>query len=606
MKKRQRSSFGRQLVFRLGGCLFFSMVLIGICLFLDIRETRQRNLFYMERLNEQWEEELKFMVSNVDRMRFLHLIDDGMDRIINGPQERGGRESQVERERYVRNLLNCLGMVNSNVLRATIVTADGSIYGNYVEDSRSSVALAEEMRLYVTESGKNRRAVTDVYEGEINLVPYTLLTLSYPLYPVEGAESLGTIYIDLDFGAMRERFDGVRRQEGWSGFILNGNGAIYPSEDALPEAADGEWRRRAAEIAAEKGGRGLLPVGGRDHVACVKYLEELDWYLVQCVSRGSFVFQAGRGIWVLAFWVILLLCGQIWAGTLAARRISAPIKELALVMSRASTRENRCLTAAECREDDPAEVYEISRGYNALLERIEENIIREYEIELNQKRTELQMLQYQVNPHFLYNTLNAISAIARLYDTPYISEVSESLSRLFSYSVKGGQDAALREELDCLRNYIHIQKVRFPEKFEVSWEVEPGLEACRVPKLLLQPLVENAIDHGIAPKGEKGRIEIRIGYGEEPGTGEILVEDDGVGISEDELGRLRAALEGAEPSRDPEGGIGIRNVHMRVRNYYGARYGVVLRSREGCGTQVRILFPAEGKGAMRRERDRCG
>ena len=96
------------------------------------------------------------------------------------------------------------------------------------------------------------------------------------------------------------------------------------------------------------------------------------------------------------------------------------------------------------------------------------------------------------------------------------------------------------------------------------------------------------------------------GYGEEPGTGEILVEDDGVGISEDELGKLRAALEGAEPSRDPEGGIGIRNVHMRVRNYYGAQYGVVLRSREGCGTQVRILFPAEGKGAVRRERDRCG
>ncbi len=596
MKKRQRRSFGRQLVFRLGGCLFFSIVLICICLFLDIREARQRNQFYMERMNEQWEEELEFMVSDMDRMRFLHLIDDGTEQVLREGQEWGGQERQVEKERYLRNLLNGLGMVNSNVLRVTIVTADGGIYGNYVEDSRSSVALAEEKLLYVTENGKNRRAVTDVYQGEINLVPYTLLTLSYSLYPVEGAESLGTIYIDLNFGAVKERFDGVRRQEGWYSFILNGNGAIYQSGDALQETADGEWQKQAAELAEKKAGMGRLSLGGRDYMACVKYLEELDWHLVQCVSRDSFVFQAGRGIWVIAFWVILLLCGQILAGALAARKISAPIQELALVMSRAATRENRCLTAAECREDYPAEVYEISRGYNALLERIEENIIREYKNELNQKKTELQMLQYQVNPHFLYNTLNTISAIARLYDTPYISEVSESLSRLFSYSVKGGQEAALGEELDSLRNYIHIQKVRFPEKFEVSCEMEPGLEACRVPKLLLQPLVENAIDHGIAPKKEKGRIRIRIRYGEEAGAGEILVEDDGAGISEEELGRLRAVLEGTELPADPEGGIGIRNVHMRVRNYYGAQYGVTLKSREGCGTQVSISFPVEGKG----------
>ena len=591
MNKMGKMSFQMQLTVSLLGCLFVSVAIILVCLMLNIRETERSNQIYIERQDEQWATDLDFMMAAIDKMRFLHLADDEVERIVTeGKNQR--QDFKIADEQYMSRLLNVLCTTNSDVLRITVVTSSGDIYGNYVEDSETSVTLAREHLLYGDENSKSRMFVTDVYEGTINLVPYSLLTFQYPLYEVARGESLGTVYIDMNFGAMRERFDALENQDGWSKYILNGNGVIYASDQEFGAAIGAQEQEKIMEFAKTGGGAGRLKINGETYAVHVKYLEALDWCLIQCVKRSSFISGEMRRINLLACWGLLLLCGQIYVATLLMKRISAPIKTMSLVMSQAATKERKELNYMECREEYPREVQEIAFGYNAMIKRIHENIIREYENELIQKKTELQMLQYQINPHFLYNTLNIMSSIARLHEIPYISDISESLSRIFFYNVKGGQVVSLQDELDNLQNYIRIQRIRFPEKFEVSYEIEPELEKCRILKFLLQPLVENAIDHGIGEKRRKGRIVIRANRTDEE-KAEIVIEDNGVGIAKEKLKMLQNMLnEEMETIQEKDkGGIGIRNVQMRIRNYYGSSYGILLESKEGYGTKIRIILP---------------
>ncbi|MDE6184280.1 MAG: histidine kinase, partial [Lachnospiraceae bacterium] len=195
-------------------------------------------------------------------------------------------------------------------------------------------------------------------------------------------------------------------------------------------------------------------------------------------------------------------------------------------------------------------------------------------------------------PPVIYTRLVGGSGTCGKETVPYISDISESLSRIFFYNVKGGQVVSLQDELDNLQNYIRIQRIRFPEKFEVSYEIEPELEKCRILKFLLQPLVENAIDHGIGEKRRKGRIVIRANRTDEE-KAEIVIEDNGVGIAKEKLKMLQNMLnEEMETIQEKDkGGIGIRNVQMRIRNYYGSSYGILLESKEGYGTKIRIILP---------------
>lgn len=595
MKKLGKMSFRAQLTVSLLGCLLVSVAIILVCLILNIRETEQSSQRDIGRQNEQWATELDFMMADIDKMRFLHLADDEVRRIVTEGEDRR-QDVKIADDQYMGRLLDVLCTTSSDVLRITVVTSSGDIYGNYVEDSETSVALAKAHLLYENKTGRSGMAVTDVYEGAINLVPYSLVTFRYPLCEVAQGESLGTVYVDVNFGAMRERFDALENQEGRSKYILNGNGVIYASDRELGAVIGEKEQEEIREFAREGDGAGQLVLEGETYAVHVKYLEAPDWYLIQCVRRSSFISGEMRRIYLLAFWIILLLCGQIWVGTLLMKQISAPIKEMSRVMSLAATKERRELRYMECREEYPKEVQEIALGYNAMIGRIHDNIIREYENELIQKRTELQMLQYQINPHFLYNTLNIMSSIARLHGIPYISDISESLSRIFFYNVKGGQVASLGDELDNLENYIRIQRIRFPEKFEMSYEIEPTLKECRILKFLLQPLVENAIDHGIAEKRRKGRILISAKR-TDAGKAEIVIADDGVGIVREKLEILQNMLQETDRTvrKEDSGGIGLKNVQMRIRNYYGPPYGIQVESREGCGTTVRILLPMPGE-----------
>ena len=221
---------------------------------------------------------------------------------------------------------------------------------------------------------------------------------------------------------------------------------------------------------------------------------------------------------------------------------------------------------------------------------MEQNIYEQEE----KRKSELKALRSQINPHFLYNTLDSIIWMAEGGKNKEVVRMTSALARLLRQSISNDNERIpLEMEVDYAGSYLTIQKMRYKDKLEYEIEVAEDIKKEEIINLILQPLVENAIYHGIKYKGSKGLIRI-VGYGE--GSSIILkVIDNGIGMDED-------ALKGIfDKSRDSEGsgGVGVHNVQTRIGLYYGAEYGLRFES-VGEGTTVTIIIPRNFREEMDR------
>ena len=234
------------------------------------------------------------------------------------------------------------------------------------------------------------------------------------------------------------------------------------------------------------------------------------------------------------------------------------------------------------------------------LSELEEKLQDEYSVRMVDKQAKLSALQSQINPHFLYNTLECIRSEALLYDCDSIARMAKALASFFRYSISKKENiVTLREEFNNIENYFLIQSYRFDDKF--SFEILAAPEdreaySCLIPKLSLQPIVENAIFHGLETKPDKGKVTIRVEMTEKNVI--IIVSDDGVGIGREELERMRDSLKNSRKETDQEGkspgergnGIALTNVSQRIKLIFGEDYGLNLYSTKGIGTDVEIIL----------------
>jgi two-component system sensor histidine kinase YesM len=215
---------------------------------------------------------------------------------------------------------------------------------------------------------------------------------------------------------------------------------------------------------------------------------------------------------------------------------------------------------------------------------------------LNQVRSEQEMkrqaefaaLQAQINPHFLYNTLDSVKQLCEMNENKTASTMVSALAKFFRISISNGRETiSIAEELEHIRNYLIIQQMRYVDDFNYDFQIEPEIMKAEIVKLTLQPLVENAIYHGIKQIRGKGQITVR-GYQNDASI-IITVEDSGAGIPPEQLARLCHSL--ATASTEPGPGFGLRNVHQRLYFHYGPNYGLELSSTPGQGTTVRVTIP---------------
>ena len=240
--------------------------------------------------------------------------------------------------------------------------------------------------------------------------------------------------------------------------------------------------------------------------------------------------------------------------------------------------------------DSKDEIGVLSRHFNEMVSQVKNLIQKVYEEELLKQKAELKSLRMQINPHFLYNSLESINWMARIRGVPEIGKMVKALGDLMRASISGDDFVTVGEEIKNIENYLIIQKFRYGDKIEVNIDIKPGIEKHKIPKLILQPIVENAIVHGIEKMVGSGIINIS---GAVSGNNIILkVTDNGLGINEDRIKTILSAPEHAGRTNGHTN-IGLRNVDRRIKIYYGEEYGVQIQSREGRGTTVTLSFPIE-------------
>ncbi|EXX91649.1 hypothetical protein BG53_08605 [Paenibacillus darwinianus] len=231
------------------------------------------------------------------------------------------------------------------------------------------------------------------------------------------------------------------------------------------------------------------------------------------------------------------------------------------------------------------ELGQLSNSFNKMVVKLDTLLKRTIEEEQKKSEMEFELLQSQINPHFLYNTLDSIRWLAVIQNVENIGHMTTSLIQLLKYSISHkGRMVTLSEEISMIKNYITIQKYRYGDIFEVEFDIEDEARDCRALNLILQPLVENAIYHGMESREEGGviRIEAYIRDGEHL---EISVVDNGLGMDENEW------RSGAGVTKKMHTGIGLKNVEERIKLYFGEQYGLTISSSIGEGTKMTIVLP---------------
>ena len=282
--------------------------------------------------------------------------------------------------------------------------------------------------------------------------------------------------------------------------------------------------------------------------------------------------------------VVLLVVLTIVLTYLISADILRPVRVLYDAMQKVS--EGDLDVRADIHSNDEIEV--LANGFNSMTENMQRMIIRMKEDEQKLRRMDLRLLQEQINPHFLYNTLDTIVWLIEGEQEEEAVNMVVTLSNFFRLVLSKGKIViSLGEEERHIRSYLEIQTVRYRDILEYEIDILPELHDCRIPKLTLQPLVENALYHGIKYKREKGFIHV---CGERDGDRLYLtVSDNGAGMEPEELEQLRSEI--SRPCNETEKGFGLANVNERIQTYFGTEARMEIESQKGRGTTVRIVIP---------------
>lgn len=327
------------------------------------------------------------------------------------------------------------------------------------------------------------------------------------------------------------------------------------------------------------------------------YVESLGWRLISIVPEFEISVDLVPLLWMgMLICIIFSIMTAIWSMHIR-HSITEPLSRITEFIE--NDLDEKLQNRIHITTNSEMELF--CQEINTLLDKVSEmtatnlrNQTHMYEMSLAKKRAEFSALQSQINPHFLYNTLDCLRGYGYMLHSAEIVSITNSLSAIMRYSIKGNDTVALRDEMNIINHYLDIIRIRFPNRFTFTIDISEELLGVSIPRVILQPVVENAIYHGLESLAEQGRLTISC-HRTKLGDCRLCVIDNGGGIAPETLQTIREKLNDKSIRNVlniPAGNsLGLVNIHNRLRNHYGDRYGLEIECPEEGGTCVTLLFP---------------
>lgn len=412
-----------------------------------------------------------------------------------------------------------------------------------------------------------------------------VITLSRALYNNQSGEKEGVFFVDLNYSAISDLCNNSKL--GTRGYIFiideEGNIIYHPQQQLM---YGGLRTENIDEIMSSETDSFVIEDGKDSRLYTMSRSDKTGWTVVG-TAYSSELLRNNKQTQMLYFVVaaILLICVVV-ISHLISRGITRPIENLRDSMS--MVQEGKFDKAnVEITTDN--EIGSLSRSFNVMTEKIHTLMDQNIYEQKQKRKSELKALQAQINPHFLYNTLDSIIWMSEAGRNEEVVVMTSALARLFRQSISNEKEQVpVSQEIEYVRSYLTIQKMRYKDKLDYHIDVDASIMKSPIIKFALQPIVENAIYHGIKYKDTKGNLWVR-GFIKDDKV-QIEIEDDGIGMDAEAMSHLFDERK----TNFKTNGVGVTNVQKRLQLYYGSDYGLSYRSQVGVGTTATVKIPLDG------------
>lgn len=528
------------------------------------------------------------MIENVNNYSKMIFSDHNLQNLLRQGNVYANLDTQSKVSAYLYNLMQAVPVIDSVYIfdntghRFSVGTQELPAFKEAnVEDAPWYNQVVQNKGKYLLRLNGSGAFSEGTSEG--NFISFIRL-----IRDIDNTSPLGVLVLNIQADSFVQAYSSLLNQDSFHIAILDENNQTIIANPALDqnEAVLQQLLTSNKDKLQEKfrlGNSGFLTLKAGSQKYTISYLAggPYGWKFMSINSYDR-MDSKNKSLVLLAF-ILLVINGSVFfvSSFVISRSIIKPIHKLLRSMNKAPSGNFRKVNV----ELNSYEFEQLFIGYNQMIEQIEQMLKRIIEEQNTLRKAELNTLQAQIKPHFLYNTLDSITSLALSGLNEQVCELIEALGSYYRLSVsKGKEIITVTEEVEIVRNYLKIQKMRYPEVFDVQFEVDGKCGHYPIPKLVMQPLVENSLYHGIRPKGSKGTIAISISCSKDYVT--ITIADDGVGMSKEEIEQILCTERKGENKS-----FGLWGTMERLRIFYGDKDCIQIESEPGKGTKIVVLIP---------------
>lgn len=529
--------------------------------------------------------------ANITTLGLIQLIEDDPDYGLDSV-------SSLDMRVKIENELNTIKITFPDIESAVYIDKDLNVFTNNKQiemniDKLKESGLIEKMD---QSSPQNKWLSMQRREFMVTDTEMPVLTLAKRVIDSRNGKTFGILLLNITENEISDIYTSMGPENITSNFILDEQGMIISSQNPEDVLKQLENEKLKNLILGKESFSEIERIGWKRTLVTSITMGKEGWRFVSVIPVRGLTSDIDKTRIVVILLVLMCFLMAIVAASLLSRVIVKPLTGLTGKMD--EIKDGNLEVVCEVGSRD--EIGKLASGFNLMVMRIKELLNKSMQEQKKLREYELALIQAQIKPHFLYNSLELIYTLCGMVGAKEAQTATKSLADFYRIALSKGQEViSLEEEMKNVKDYLNIQRYRYCDVFDYEIQIPEEIKKSKILKLTLQPLIENSIYHGLKTKGSYGKIQVK-GYLEGQNV-HVVVRDDGVGMSRK---RIDEILDDRHPEKLKES-FGLRSVDERLRLFFGEQYGLKIESEPGRGTVINIIIPYRPEGREYAEDNGC-